>query len=263
MSVDGDVAAGGCFHPGDRKVQPGGVRLPADRADRDAGFDRLDAFPAVEGHSYTAVGFLESEDPAEGFVDLDACRAERFGHHPRHVLVLGHQNPWSGLVQQHPRPQLVEHRRHLRSRRPAADDQERFRRPGQRPGVMMRAEQVRAGQRQETVRAPTTQDDLLRPHPQAVVGRDGVWVDESRSAAVIKDDDPFLTELRKHRRGLPHILDHIANPLEEPTVIQGGFTDIDAEGVQLPGLAKQPGRVGEDPDRHRAIGRGHPAHRVR
>jgi len=68
--------------------------------------------------------------------------------------------------------------------------------------------------------------------------------------------------LRKHGRGLPDSLDDIADPLEEPTVIQNGFTDFDTEGVQLPGLAKQPGRMGEDPDGHRAIRRGHPANGV-
>ena len=72
---------------------------------------------------------------------------------------------------------------------------------------------------------------------EAVVGLDGVRVDEPRGAGVVEDDDPFLSELRKHGRGLPHLLDHIAHPLQEATVVQRGFADIDAEGAQLAGLS--------------------------
>jgi len=79
---------------------------------------------------------------------------------------------------------------------------------------------------------------------------------------VIIDNDPLLPELRKHGRGLPHLLDHLTHPLQKATVVQRRLADIDPESAQLARLSTQAGRVGDDPDRDRAIGRRHPAHRI-
>lgn len=109
---------------------------------------------------------------------------------------------------------------------------------------------------------PPPQNHLLRRQTETVVGFDGVRVDESRSAAAIEDHDPLLPELRKHGRRSAHVLDHIAHPLQEATVIQRGIGDIDSEGAQLTGLPTKSGRLSDDPDRHRSISGGHPAHGV-
>ncbi len=262
MLIDPHVAAVGGRHAGGGQVQSGGVGQPADRDDRQGRLDAVDHVVLLEDHPHPGGRLLESADPAEVLPHRDAGGPERGRHGPGDVLVLGGENPRTGLEQRHPRAELGEDGRDLGAGRPGADHQQRLRHGGQRPGVAVRARQLRARHRQRPVGAARTEDDLVRVQADAVLGFDGVRVDEPRGPGVLVQDHAGVLQLGAQDGVLGDVGDHLTHPVEQPPVVQGGVAHLDAVPVQVPRLAAQPGGLRQRAYRNGAVRGGHPAHRV-
>jgi hypothetical protein len=183
--IDLHVAAVGGRHAGGGQVQSGGVGQPADRDDRHGRLDAVDHVVLGEDHPHPGGRLLEPADPAEVLAHLDAGGPERGRHRPRDVLVLGGENPRTGLQQCHPGTELGEHRSDLGAGRPGADHEQRFRHGGQRPRVAVRARQLGARHRQGPIGAARAENDLVRVQVDALLGFYGVRVDEPGGPGVL------------------------------------------------------------------------------
>src|SRR3954454_18397983 len=147
MRVDLHVTAVCGCHRGGGQVQPGGVREPADRDDDRLRLDAVHRGALLEHHPDTSRRLLEAADPTEVLAYIDVRGPERGGHGARDVLVLGRQNPGSGLEESNVGTEFGEDRRYLDAGRARADHQQRLRHGGQRPGVAVRPGQLGTGNR--------------------------------------------------------------------------------------------------------------------
>ena len=262
MLIDPHVTALGGRHAGGSQVQSGGVGQPADRNDRQGRLDAVDHVVLLEDHPHPGGCFLESADAAEVLPHLDARGSERRRHGPGDILVLGGEDPRTRLKQRHPGAELGEDGRDLGAGRPGADHQQRLRHGGQRPGVAVRARQLRTRYRQRPVHAARTENNLVRVNPDALLGFDGVRVDEPGGPRVLGQDHTRVLQLGTRDRMLADLGDHLAHPLEQPPIVQSGVAHLDAVPVQVPRLPAQPGGLRQRAYRNGTVRGGHPAHRI-
>ena len=95
-----------------------------------------------------------------------------------------------------------------------------------------------------------------------MVALDRVRVDEPGCARVLVDGHPGLAEILVRQRVGTDLAGDLADAIEQPRIVERGFTGGDAVARELPGLPDQPRRMGQRTDRDGSVGRGHAAERI-
>src|SRR5882672_11381882 len=107
--------------------------------------------------------------------------------------------------------------------------------------------------------AASADDDLLGLKPQPGRGDDSVWVGEANRAGMFMDGyAQSIDPLARGNMGI-HIVHDFADPRKQPAIIQHWLAHGDAVLTQLPGVADQPGSVGQSPHRNWAVIGSHAA----
>ena len=105
--------------------------------------------------------------------------------------------------------------------------------------------------------AACADDDVRGSHSRSVVALDHVRVDEASGTGVLVDGHAGLLELVAQEPVPAHLAGDLANAGEQPPIVERGLAGIDSVTRELPRLPHQPRRVGQGPDRHRPVIRGH------
>ena len=82
-------------------------------------------------------------------------------------------------------------------------------------------------------------------------------VGESYGAGLLADVHPGPLQIVAQQRVLACVLGHVADPRQQPGIVERGFTARDPVQRELPGLADQPRGLGQRAYRHGAVVRGH------
>jgi hypothetical protein len=89
--------------------------------------------------------------------------------------------------------------------------------------------------------------------PTAVLGFDGVLIGEAHNASMLMDSHSQSVDLLAQRGVSARIVDDFAHPLQQSRIIERRLAYADAILTQLPGLANQPGGMGQGAHRNGSV----------
>ena len=117
----------------------------------------------------------------------------------------------------------------------------------------MRVRELESGDVEPPTDSSRAKDEFFRLQPQPGRRFDRVRIDEPRNAGVFVHRHTQRIDLLAPCRTGTHIVGNLADPREQPRVIQHRLIDRDAVLPELPSLSHQPGRMGQRPDGDRPI----------
>ena len=156
---------------------------------------------------------LKALDPPGVLYDLDSGGFQPIPDRVGYVLVLGHENPRSGLYQVDARAERVKDRRHLYAGRAGTDHDHRRRSARKAPGVAVRRGQIEAVDLKPSRHATDADDEPTRPQPRRALASDLIRAIESHDAGVFVDGHAGSLEISQ-QRVRAHLLDYLPHASE-------------------------------------------------